>query len=175
MSIVFSGNELIDIAIGIEKQGIVFYDVMARSTEQPIARDLFIHLAEAERDHAETFRSMLSAVEKYTPPEDKIREYGDYVNALVKNAVFTDEMATNELATHLDSEIEAVDIGISAEKDSILFYYYMKEVLPQAGLSVLDKILNEEKQHLSQLNELKKNLLGVEKDLLMRSKLHDFL
>ena len=161
MSIVFSGSELIDIAIGIEKQGIVFYDVMARSTEQAIARDLFMHLAEAERDHAETFRSMLAAVEKYTPPEDKVREYGDYINALVKNAVFTDEMATNELATHLDSEIEAVDIGISAEKDSILFYYYMKEVLPPTTVPVLEKILNEEKQHLSQLNELKKQMLSM--------------
>ena len=29
MSITFSGGELVDIAIGIEKQGIVFYDVMA--------------------------------------------------------------------------------------------------------------------------------------------------
>jgi rubrerythrin len=161
MSIAFSGGELIDIAIGIEKQGIVFYDVMARSTKQLIARDLFIHLAEAERVHAETFRGMLDTIEKYTPLEDQLREYGDYLQALVNNAVFTDEMATSELATHIDSEIEAVDIGISAEKDSILFYYYMKEILPPAGRTILEKILNEEKSHLSQLNELKKKMLNM--------------
>ena len=161
MSIAFSGGELIDIAIGIEKQGIVFYDVMARSTKQAIARDLFIHLAEAERVHAETFQGMLDTIEKYTPSEDQLREYNDYIYALVNNAVFTDEMATSELAIHLDSEVEAVDIGISAEKDSILFYYFMKEIIPASGMPVLGKILNEEKSHLSQLNELKKKMLKM--------------
>ena len=122
---------------------------------------MFIHLAEAERVHTETFRGMLATIEKYTPSEDQLREYNDYIHALVNNAVFTDEMATSELATHLDSEVEAVDIGINAEKDSILFYYIMKEIMPASGMPVLGKILNEEKSHLSQLNELKKNMLKM--------------
>src|SRR5512136_2938827 len=116
MSISFSGSELIDIAIGIEKQGVVYYDIMARSTKQTIARDLFAHLATAERNHAEVFRNMLGEVNKNIPAIDQADEYNDYLQALINNAVFTDEMATGELATHIDSEIEAVDIGIGAEK-----------------------------------------------------------
>lgn len=161
MSIAFSGGELIDIAIGIEKQGIVFYDVMARSTEQKQARDLFTYLADAERNHAKTFQSMLAETEKYKPAEDQLHEYSDYLQALVNNAVFTDEKATSELATHVDSEIEALDIGISAEKDSILFYYYMKEILPITATPVLEKILSEEKSHVIQLNELKNKILDT--------------
>ncbi len=34
MSISLSGSELINIAIGIERRGIAFYDVMVRSTNQ---------------------------------------------------------------------------------------------------------------------------------------------
>ncbi len=161
MSIVFSGGELLDIAIGIEKQGVVYYDIMARSTKQQIASDLFSHLADAERVHAETFQDMLADVEIYSPPPNKLNEYNDYMQALIKNVVFTDEMVTSELATHIDSEIEAIDIGINVEKDSILFYYFMKEVIPVAGTKTLDKILAEEKMHLSQLNNLKKKMVEM--------------
>jgi len=45
MSISFSGSELINIAIGIERRGSAFYDIMARSTENTIARDVFQYLA----------------------------------------------------------------------------------------------------------------------------------
>ncbi len=161
MSVVFSGRELLDISIGIEKQGIAYYDIMARSTKQQIARDLFNHLADAERVHAETFRNFVAETDDYNPPQNQLNEYSDYMRALVNNAVFTNEMATSELATHIDSEIEAVDIGISAEKDSILFYYFLKEVIPAAGIKILDKILSEEKLHLSQLNGLKKKMLEM--------------
>ena len=41
MSILFSGNELIDIAIGIERRRIAFYNIMTRSTENATARDVF--------------------------------------------------------------------------------------------------------------------------------------
>ena len=44
MSISFSGSELINIAIGIERRGTAFYEVMARSTKNAVARDVFLYL-----------------------------------------------------------------------------------------------------------------------------------
>lgn len=41
MSISFSGSELVNIAIGIERRGIAFYDVMAKSTKNAVAGDAF--------------------------------------------------------------------------------------------------------------------------------------
>jgi len=41
MSISFYGNELINIAIGIERRGLAFYDVMAKSTGNAAAREIF--------------------------------------------------------------------------------------------------------------------------------------
>jgi len=40
MSISFYGNELINIAIGIERRGLAFYDVMAKSTGNAAAREI---------------------------------------------------------------------------------------------------------------------------------------
>jgi rubrerythrin len=159
MSIVFSGSELLNIAIGIEKQGYIFYDVMARSTKETIVRELFTRLARAERQHENTFQNVLSEIGNFTFPQSWSQEYDDYLKALINSAVFTDEMATSELATHVDSPVDALDIGISAEKDSILFYYNMKEVLPVSSTSIVEKIIIEEKSHLTQLTEIKRQII----------------
>ena len=158
MSIAFSLDEMIKIAVGIEKQGTIFYDVMARSTKQPAARDLFIHLANAERQHMETFKKMAPEGNNSIVSDDEQHEYDDYLKALVSNAVFTDEMATGELATRINSDIEALDLGIRAEKDSILFYYHMREIMAPTLILLLDKIIKEEQTHINQLSEMKKRL-----------------
>ena len=38
MSISFSGSELVNIAIGIERRGIAFYDIMTKSTKNAATR-----------------------------------------------------------------------------------------------------------------------------------------
>ena len=67
MSISFSGSELINIAIGIEGKGIVFYDIMASSTKNDAAREVFHYLADMERGHIQIFQDMLSEADKYQP------------------------------------------------------------------------------------------------------------
>jgi len=61
-------------------------------------------------------------------------------------------------ATQADSDIKALELAIGAEKDSILFYYGMKDIMPKRAQPTVNKIITEEKSHLRQLSELKKNL-----------------
>ncbi len=158
MSISFYGNELINIAIGIERRGIAFYDVLARSTQNVKAREIFQYLVGMERDHIRIFQSMLDEADKYEVPEAYAGEYAAYLQALVDSAVFTDDTVTSELATQSENDIAAVELGVSAEKDSILFYYEMREILPKSTRATIDKIVAEEKLHLRQLSELRKML-----------------
>ena len=158
MSIVFSGNELINIAIGIEQRGITFYDIMARSTDNDMARHVFQNLADMERGHIQIFEDMLGEADKYQPSETSRQEYADYLQALIDNAIFTDDMITSEMATQADSDMKAVELGISAEKESILFYYEMRDIMPQQALPMINRIISEEKSHLRQLSEIKKRL-----------------
>ena len=158
MSIAFSGSELINIAIGIERRGITFYDIMAKSTDEAIARDVFQYLADMEREHIQIFQDMQDEADKYQPLETATEEYAAYFQALVDSAVFTDDTITSEMATQADSDIKAVELGISAEKESILFYYEMKDIMPQRALPMINKIIAEEKSHLRQLAEIKKRL-----------------
>jgi len=161
VSISFSGSELINIAIGIERRGIAFYDIMTRSTENAATRDVFQYLADMEREHIQIFQGMLAEADKYQIPETYAQEYAYYLQALVDSAIFTDDMVTSEMATQADSDIEALELAIGAEKDSILFYYEMKEIMPQRARPTVDRIIAEEKSHLRQLSELKKKLASL--------------
>ncbi len=161
MSIAFSGSELVNIAIGIERRGVTFYDIRTKSTKNVTARDMFQHLANVEREHIQIFQNMLTEAEKYQIPETYAEEYAAYLQALVDNAVFTDDFITSEMATKAGSDIEAVELAISAEKDSILFYYGMKDIMPQLAQPKVNKIIVEEKTHLRQLSELRKKLAAI--------------
>ncbi|MBA7700493.1 hypothetical protein ES703_109207 [subsurface metagenome] len=158
MSISFSGSELINIAIGIERRGIAFYDIMTRSTENATARDVFQHLADMEREHVQIFQGMLSEANRYQPSEAYTGEYAAYLQALVDSAVFTDDIVTSEMAARVESDIEAMELAIGTEKDSILFYYGMRDIMPQGVQPTVNKIITEEKSHLRLLSELKKKL-----------------
>ena len=63
--------------------------------------------------------------------------------------------AAQEKAEKAPSEIEALDIGIQAEKDSILFYVEMQNLVSPPARKVVSGIIDEEKGHLRQLSELK--------------------
>jgi rubrerythrin len=161
MSISFSGSELINIAIGIEGRGIVFYDVMAKSTQNEAAREVFNYLADMERGHIETFKAMLEGADKFQVPDEESGQYTAYLRALVDSAVFSDDLVTSEMAAQAESDAAALELAIQSEKDSILFYYEMKEVMPQRAQATVDSIIAEEKSHLRQLSELKKKLAAL--------------
>jgi rubrerythrin len=161
MSISFSGSELINIAIEIERRGIAFYDVMTRSSGNTATRDIFQYLVDMERRHIQIFQGMPTEADKNQVSRAHSAEYTAYLQALLDSAVFTNDMITSELAVNAESDIEAMELAMGAEKDSILFYYGMKDIVPKRVQLTVDKIINEEKSHLRQLWELKKEMSAL--------------
>jgi len=160
MSISFSGSELINIALGIEGRGVAFYESMADSTQNANAREVFRYLADMEREHLQTFQGMLAEADKFQFSETA-GEHAAYLQTLVDSAVFSDDLITSKLAGGVESDVAALDLSIGAEKDSILFYYEMRDLMPQQAQATVNKIIAEEKSHLRQLTELKKKLAGL--------------
>lgn len=157
MPVSFSSNELINLAIDIERRGIVFYDIMARSTENAAAREVFHGLVEMEREHIHVFENMLDK-DRGDPVLTDVAEYSVYLKSLIDNAVFNEESVASEMATQVNSDAAALELGISMEKDSILFYYEMRERLARPSRVTIDRIIDEEKTHLNQLAGLKRIL-----------------
>jgi len=159
MSNELTGSDIINLAIDIERRGISFYDVMAKSVDNEVSRAVFDSLVEMEREHLEIFQDMLDEIANSRTADASGDEHSDYIRVLVDNAVFTDDLITGDMATQADTDIKAIELGISAEKDSLLFYYEIKDSLPQRMVPLIDRIITEEKTHLLQLSTVKRELV----------------
>jgi len=115
-------------------------------------------LADREREHIEIFQKMLVSVGDYRPPETYTEEYDLYLRSLVDSAVFSDDQVAREMAQKVGSAAEAIQLALGAEKDSILFYSEMRDVVRQSDGEVINEIIGEERSHLRQLSDLKKSL-----------------
>jgi rubrerythrin len=158
MSILFSGSELLEIALGIERNGAAFYQALADKTKNKNAKAIYEHLASEERKHLNTFQGMLNTLGQYQPPESHAEEYMLYLKSLVDSSVFSNVTEAQQKAEKISGEIEALDTGIQAEKDSILFYTEMLNFVRQPDHKVVINIIDEEKAHLRQLSQLKQTL-----------------
>ncbi len=158
MANIFSGSEIVQLGIEIEKNGKDFYDVLVRQSKNRKGREVFEYLAGEEEKHIATFQKILDKLEKYQPPESYPGEYFAYMNALAGDYVFTQKNKGKEIAKRITGDKQAVDTGMGFEKDSILFYEGMKKVVPEHHHKVLDELIGQEQKHLRQLCDLKKAL-----------------
>ncbi len=158
MSILFAGSELLEIALGIERNGTAFYQALADKTRNKDAKAIYDYLVNEEKKHLNTFQGILNTVGQYQPPEDYAEEYMLYLKSLVDNSVFSNTTEAQQKAEKISSEIEALDTGVQAEKDSILFYTEMQNFVRQPDQKIILNIIDEEKAHLRQLAQLKQML-----------------
>jgi rubrerythrin len=101
---------------------------------------------------------MSDSLGRAKPPETYTEEYMLYLKSLVDSVVFSNVTEAQQKAGKISNEIEALDTGILAEKDSILFYMELQNLVRERDRKVVLKILDEEKNHLRQLSELKRRL-----------------
>jgi rubrerythrin len=158
MAVFFSGSELLEIAMGIERNGMAFYQALADKTEKRDIKDIYTYLAGEEKKHLNTFQGMSDSLGQAKPPETYTEEYMLYLKSLVDSVVFSDVTEAKQKAGKISDEIEALDTGILAEKDSILFYMELQNLVRERDSKVVLKVLDEEKNHLRQLSELKRGL-----------------
>jgi len=158
MGILFSGRELVNIGIGIEKNGAAFYGTLADCARQAAVKGLYKQLADKEKEHIQVFEKMLGSVGDYQPPETFTEEYEAYMKALVDSLVFTDEKQACDLAKGMQGDAEAIRTALLAEKDSILFYLEMRELVRTSDRHVVDRLIAEEKAHVRELTQLEKSL-----------------
>ena len=156
----FTGEELIDMAVRIEENGLRFYTDAAKTAKSKSVKDTFGMLAGEEKEHIKTFagfRKLLS--DKGSFGFDPYgEEAGQYLNALADSEVFTRADEGAKLAAKVKDEIQAVNAAISMEKDSLLFYYEMQKMIRGKDKIVLDKLIEQEREHLRKLTVLSKDL-----------------
>ena len=160
MGIMFTGTELIDIAVGIEKNGVAFYETLAELAEEASAQSTYKNLAEMERRHISIFENMRGALSGYSPEVEYDENYELYLKGLVNSSVFTHDEAARDMARTVKDKSQALRIAIWAEKDSILFYHEMRSLVAPSERPMIDTIITEEKSHVRDLSQMRDNILG---------------
>ena len=146
MSYDFNADEIFEMAEKMEKNGAAFYREAADAATDDQNREMLLKLAEMEDGHEKTFtamRSKLTGREKETTVFDPEGESILYLRALVDTRVFFKK------EIDVTSMKEIFKEALTAEKDSILFYLGMKDMVPEKlGKNRLDDIIKEEMEHI---------------------------
>ena len=159
MSILFTASEVLNMGVEIEKNGMDFYNAMANRTEDESAKELFTFLAGEEVKHKGTFQAMLKNLSKLELTASEEEEYNNYLGALTSSRVFKSNDNAEELASSLTT-LQAIDMAIEAEKDSILFYYELMEQALDGEKGDIERVIKEEKAHYGKLMNLKEKISG---------------
>ena len=158
MAYEFNADDLFEMAEQLERNGAKFYRTAAQNAQDTKAEKFLRSLAAMEDEHEKIFaalRADLTDKEKASTVFDPAEEAILYLHALVDTRVFF------EKEIDVTSLKEILMSALTAEKDSIVFYLGMKELVPDnRGKQRLDAIIQEEMGHIRMLG---KELLGLKK------------
>lgn len=160
MSILFSGNELIDIAVRIEENGQAFYLAAAERAEDENFAAVLRKLADDEVAHKDTFQALYKPDEDYSLDPGYNEEVDAYIKAMAGAQVFAPGKSVAELARGARDIFEVLNMAMGAEKDSILYYTEMKNWVVPKDKDIIGKVIAEEKKHLKDLTELYGEIKG---------------
>lgn len=160
MSIKFSADEVLEMAGRIETKGAKFYRAAAKI--HVAVRDLLIQIAQQEDQHFATFAEMrkkLSASEKESTTYDPYGESDLYLKAMVDGYAFDINEEPAELLTGRESLNDVFRMAIGLEKDSIVFYLGLGDMVPPAfGKERINEIVKEEMRHIAWLSNKRTEL-----------------
>ena len=157
----FSIQEVIEIAIEIEKNGVTFYSALAESADTDRLRELFAYLTEEEKRHVTRFQEILESVGGYQISEAYYAtQFMGYMKALADERVFKSDISLAEVADRARTARQAIDTAIGFEKESILFLHEMWQLVHESDRKAIQKLLDEERDHLRRLSAIKTQMRG---------------
>jgi rubrerythrin len=142
----FNVDEIFEMAEQVERNGAKFYRDAAQNIDDEDAKKLLSEFAVMEDDHEKTFaalRSELKDDDKQSTVFDPEEESALYLRALADTRVFFKK------EIDISSLKEILKAALIAEKDSIVFYLGMKDLVPEKlGKDKIDNIIREEMGHI---------------------------
>ena len=156
MSEIFNADEVFEMAEEIEINGAAFYRKAADRTSNAKTKEMFEELARWELSHREIFatmRSELAADQSQQLVFDPEGEAGMYLKAMADGHVFDQQVDVSEFFTGKESMTDVFKTALKMEKDSIIFYLGLKDVVAsQKGKDKVQEIIKEEMRHIAFLN-----------------------
>lgn len=153
MSAMFNASEVFEIGIQIEKSGNMFYTVASQVTNDISLKRMFMKLADWEGSHVELFESLKNAL----PDSSKSQDIFDpenqihlYMKAMADSQIFNYD--PQSVIESCETSAEILEKAITFEKESVVYYTSMKEIVGEdLGKSQIDQLIHEELGHIGYL------------------------
>ena len=161
MTVPYSADEIFAMAEQIERNGVNFYRRAAEFAGDAKCRQLLERLAVWEQEHETTFAAMRAgfAAKGGAVSLDPGSEGDLYLRAMADGRVFDVGGDPSAGLTGSETMPDILRTAIALEKDSIIFYLGMREMVPdRRDKDRVDAIIKEEMQHVvvldTQLGEM---------------------
>lgn len=159
----FNAKEVFEMAVQIEKNGAAFYRKAASLQGDEENKTFLETLAKMEDRHQSDFEKMMTDLtdkEKSQTVFDPEEELFLYLKAMADAHGGEGSPDVAARLTGKETMAQIVETAIELEKESILFYVGLKDIVPpKLGRERIDDIIKEEKLHVAQLSGfLKKSM-----------------
>jgi rubrerythrin len=145
-------EEVFEMAIQLERNGEAFYTAAAKHSRQPQARKLLLEFAQWEQNHEKLFTQMRDDLLD-TDYVDQGGQAAAYLQASVAGEVFQLHDKAMQALTGQATLALIIDMAIAMEKEAILFYAGLRDVVAR-GQDKIDEIIAEERRHIQILTDL---------------------
>jgi len=151
----YSVREVVEQAVQTEKLGYDFYQRMTKKFENDgKLKELFDSLATKEKHHEKVFTDLLAKVKDQDI--DNPEEFSAYLRSIVESEFFLGKNKSLPSLEHLTSVADAVKFAIGFERETLLYFYSLKEIVKEKD--IVNEIIEEEKSHVRWLTEYMKTL-----------------
>jgi rubrerythrin len=153
MTMYYSGQEIVEIAVRIEENGNEFYKAAAEMTGgNSDIKGLFLDLAEKEILHISIFQKL---AEKFDAESFDFgaQDATDYINHLAESHIFGKPDSGKVLAQSLKTPGEGLEAAFKFENDSVAFYTELLKYTRSDAKKLVQQIIDEEKEHASDIEK----------------------
>lgn len=144
-----SAQTVLQWAMEIERNGEAFYRAVAAASQDREVRNLLQDLAHQEERHYRTFARMLAQAPE-APDNKAAEEDRAYLETALAGALLGPDKGL-ERAREAQTEEQALRAAMAFEKDTLLFFYELAEVVPESQLATVRAVIDEEREHLREL------------------------
>ena len=146
-----TADEIIEIAMRLEESGAAFYNAAADRADTEDLRVLFEELAIQEQYHCRVFRQMGSNVLELSLTPDQWDQFLAYADALLQQQFLSSPEKALNLAWQARDEQGALQSALGFERETLLFFQQLREVVRSPEQQTVDRIIREEEQHIERL------------------------
>ena len=152
---IFQATDIIEMAMEVEKSGEIFYGAVANKVASPTVRELFEDLAQQERYHYRAFQALTRTTWEQSPTlGGDWDQYLMYLQATIQSAFFQGSDKALSLADQVTDEKQALQMALSFEKETMLFFYDLHDRVSEKDRAVVERIIAEERMHVKRLAEM---------------------